>query len=49
MPANFQPRESFDWADAGVGAGFAVVLALIVAGGALAFSRRRHVHGQMTQ
>jgi hypothetical protein len=40
---SIQPSETFDWADAGVGAGFTVVLGLLVAGGALVFSRRRRV------
>jgi hypothetical protein len=41
---SIQPSEAFDWADAGVGAGFTAVLGLLVTGGALAFSRRRHLH-----
>jgi hypothetical protein len=36
-----QPSGTFDWADASVGAGFTVVIGLLVAGGALVFSRRR--------
>ena len=31
----------FDWADAGVGAGFVAGIALLIAGGLLAWSRRR--------
>ena len=50
-PANpapvLQPSETFDWADAGVGAGAAMIAALIAVAGALAFSRRR-AHGQLT-
>ncbi len=34
-------RNGFDWADAAVGAGFAVGLALLVAAGLLALRRRR--------
>ena len=36
-----QPSESFEWADASVGAGFTAGIGLLVAGGALTFSRRR--------
>jgi len=50
-PANpapvVQPSETFDWADAGVGAGATMIAALFAAAGALAFSRRR-AHGQLT-
>jgi hypothetical protein len=42
-----QPSETFDWADASVGAGFAVMFGLLIAGGALVGSRRR-VHRQLT-
>jgi hypothetical protein len=42
-----RPSETFDWADASVGAGAAIIAALVVATGALAFSRRR-VRGHLT-
>ena len=42
-----RPRETFHWADAGVGAGCALVLSALVAGGVLAIGRRsasrRHI------
>ncbi|MDX6600469.1 MAG: hypothetical protein QOE87_4356 [Gaiellales bacterium] len=45
--AAIQPGNVFDWADASVGAGFTVVLGLLVAGGAFVSGRRR-VHGQLS-
>lgn len=36
-----QPSGTFDWADASAGAGFTAGIGLLVAGGALMFSRRR--------
>ena len=39
--ATVQARPGFDWADAGVGAGFAAGLALLVTAGLLALRRRR--------
>jgi hypothetical protein len=44
-PAN-QPRGTFDWAAASVGAGVTAGIGLLVAGGALLFGRRR-VRGQL--
>jgi hypothetical protein len=44
---SIQPSETFDWADASVGAGFMAMLGLLVAGGALVSSRLR-LHRQMT-
>jgi hypothetical protein len=41
-----QPRGTFDWAAASVGAGVTAGLGLLVVGGALLFSRRR-VRGQL--
>jgi hypothetical protein len=45
--AVIQSSRTFDWADASVGAGFTVALALLAAGGALVLSRRR-AHRPMT-
>jgi hypothetical protein len=42
----FRSSETFDWADAGVGASFTVIIGLLVAGGALVFSRRQ-ARGQL--
>jgi hypothetical protein len=39
---SIQPNDTFDWADASVGAGFTFVLGLLVAGGALVSSGRMH-------
>ena len=38
---SIQPSSAFDWTAASVGAGFTVVLILLVGGGTLLFSRRR--------
>jgi hypothetical protein len=42
-----QPGGTFEWADASVGAGFALMISLLVAGGASIRARRR-VPGQLT-
>jgi hypothetical protein len=42
-----QPSETFDWADASAGAGATIIAALLMAAGALEFSRRR-VRGHLT-
>ena len=39
--------ETFDWADASVGAGFAIMVGVLLAGGVSVASRRR-VHRQLT-
>ena len=42
-----QPSETFDWADASVGAGFTIMVGVIIVGGVLVASRRRG-HRQLT-